>query len=271
VQGIMLVAASVRGRLHAHLGQWREDAFALGAFGDWAIACIADGAGSSRLARVGANLAADEALGELRKGFDTTSLCDRLTDALRAARKALEREAGARDCELRDLSTTLLLIAFRRTRDCDYLGWIGIGDGLIALKNRAGICGVVSDEDHGAFAGETRFLTTGEFEACLTGRARCKEFPSRIGAVMLATDGVSDDFFPTHRRVAELFEADSIAGMTDVAGLPLRGLLPSLSEGEAPLAESLMRWLTYEARGSDDDRTLALLLMTESNGDRAPD
>ena len=42
------VAASVRGKLHAHKAMWREDSFAFDWTGPWSIMVVADGAGSVR-------------------------------------------------------------------------------------------------------------------------------------------------------------------------------------------------------------------------------
>ncbi len=48
-----LLGASVRGKLHAHQAQWRDDAFAWQQAGDWTCIAVADGAGSAPLSRVG--------------------------------------------------------------------------------------------------------------------------------------------------------------------------------------------------------------------------
>src|SRR5258708_14225559 len=52
-----LVAASHRGKTHAHQGTFREDAVAVTATDYWNIMAVADGAGTADLARVGSNLA----------------------------------------------------------------------------------------------------------------------------------------------------------------------------------------------------------------------
>lgn len=275
-EGVSLVGVSVRGRLHAHRGRWREDAFALGRADAWAVACVADGAGSRPLARVGAQVAAQAALTAFQQVSDgdpedasvQKHLCARLTNSMLAAREALEKEAEMRTCDISDLGTTLLVAAFARTPPADLLGWIGLGDGLIAAKTIDGVSKVLHDEDHGTYAGETRFITSRDFSASVTGRAQAIAFPQGLRAVVLSTDGVADDFFPVAERVTELFDADAIPRLKDPDGAPLPGLLPLLvGEAESP-TDRLLHWLAYEARGSDDDRSLVLLLTDTDHGDR---
>ncbi len=74
-----LIGASIRGKLHAHHGVWRDDAFAWGTTQDWTCIAVADGAGSASLSRVGARVACDEgvralteALGDFRLGPEST-------------------------------------------------------------------------------------------------------------------------------------------------------------------------------------------------------
>src|SRR5262249_49932948 len=55
--GYRLVAASHRGKTHAHQGTFREDAVALAATRYWNVMAVGDGAGTADLARVGSNLA----------------------------------------------------------------------------------------------------------------------------------------------------------------------------------------------------------------------
>lgn len=276
-EGVSLVGASVRGRLHAHRGQWREDAFALGRANAWNLACVADGAGSRSLARVGARVAVQAALAslqqtaehDLKDGAAPEQLCARLSSSMLSAREALENEAGRRACKLGEFGTTLLISAFMRASAADLFGWIGLGDGLIAVKTATGVSRVLHDEDHGTYAGETRFLTAQDFHALVTDRAQALAFPERLRALVLATDGVADDFFPLPERVVELFDADAIPRLQNPDGVPLPGLLTLIAREEENKTGQLLRWLSYEARGSDDDRTLVLLLTDTDHGDRS--
>lgn len=56
-----IVVASKRGRSHANVGSFRDDDFAFKDFENngWSIICVADGAGSAKLARQGSKIACD--------------------------------------------------------------------------------------------------------------------------------------------------------------------------------------------------------------------
>ncbi|MBA3825265.1 MAG: protein phosphatase 2C domain-containing protein, partial [Ktedonobacterales bacterium] len=67
--GWQALAASRRGKLHAHEGSYREDAFALSTHEDWLLIAVADGAGSCRLSRVGARVASEAAVAGMAGGL----------------------------------------------------------------------------------------------------------------------------------------------------------------------------------------------------------
>jgi Protein phosphatase 2C len=268
-----LLAASVRGRLHAHQALWRDDAFAWDRIEDWTCIAVADGAGSARLSRVGARLACDEgvrALTAALKGWrpsagedgepsqdDLRRLRTALADAARQALARIAAEAERRGCALRDFHTTYLLLAHVPFADADLLAALQVGDGAIGAYTGPGSCRVLGDADHGAFASETQFLTTLGTENELERRI-VFALPRGLQAVALMTDGVADDFFPESKRLVELMDGDPIPDLKSAQCGPVRGLLHSVladpREGEA-----LAEWLQYEKRGSSDDRTLVLL------------
>lgn len=57
-----IIGASRRGKMHAHKGIYREDAFALDQINGWHLMVVADGGGSCPLSRVGSQLAANAAI-----------------------------------------------------------------------------------------------------------------------------------------------------------------------------------------------------------------
>jgi Protein phosphatase 2C len=143
-----LVAASRRGRSHAHEGSFRDDDFALGydEASGWHYMVVADGAGSAKLSRRGSKVACDAVREPLLAQFSSslgadftaavrryglnsdmasgqiirTALYNTLGAAALVARKAVEGEASANANKLRDYSTTLLLSVCRRF-DVGYL------------------------------------------------------------------------------------------------------------------------------------------------------
>lgn len=257
--GRVVAAASLRGRLHANRGAWREDGFALGAAGGWHVLAVADGAGSSRLARVGAEIACTAARDAVERDLEVTSPAGRfaydeapstedlvalrtvLTSAVRAAIGELERAAEARGVSVQEFSTTLLVTLHRRWAEQDLVATIQVGDGAVCAATADGFRSI-GGADAGQYAGETRFLTTRGIEHTLDHRVSFL-IQERVQLLAVMTDGVADDYFPPAERMPGLLdewlrEADH---------------WPDLEGG-------LLDWLRYERRGSNDDRTVAILL-----------
>jgi hypothetical protein len=268
-----LLAASVRGRLHAHQALWRDDAFAWAAAGEWTCLAVADGAGSAPLARVGARLASEEgarSLAAVLAGWrpqpgadgvptqeDLHRLRAALTGAARQARDAIDAEAGKRGCPARDFSTTCLLLAHIPFAGADLVGALQVGDGAIGLYTGSGACRVLGEADHGAYSSETRFLTTPGIDEELEQRTAFA-LPQGLLALAMMTDGVADDFFPEAERLLALFEGDPALDLETPQGRPLRGVLYD-ALADPRQGEALAEWLQYQKRGSSDDRTLLLL------------
>jgi hypothetical protein len=270
-----LLAASVRGKLHAHHALWRDDAFAWGWTGAWTCVAVADGAGSAPLSRVGARVAcADgvraltEALADVRDRLlpgddglpvqdDLRRLRTLLVGAARQARAGIAREAERRGCPDRDFHTTCLLLVHTPCGDADLVGALQVGDGAVGLYTDQGTCTVLGDADHGTWSSETRFLTTPGIEEEFERRVAFAA-PRGLRGLAVLTDGVADDFFPEGQRLLELFDGDPIADLRAPEGGPLRGLFRGLVDDPRD-GRALGEWLRYEKRGSSDDRTLVLL------------
>jgi serine/threonine protein phosphatase PrpC len=268
-----ILAASVRGKLHAHKGLWRDDAYAFGWVDDWTIIVVSDGAGSAKLSRIGAQIACRESLEELKQllagwklspgkdgQLDQNELRRLRTFLVSAAAKAIkgvQREAQSRDCPVKTMNATLLLMVHVPVGQHDLVGAIQVGDGAVGIYCEDGSCTLMGIADHGEYSSETRFLTTPNIE---------REFEQRVlfsikrGVRCLAAmcDGVSDDFFPEDKRLVELFVGDPITGVQGKDGRTVRGVLHEVvrdpREGKA-----LLEWLGYERRASSDDRTLVLM------------
>jgi hypothetical protein len=264
-----LIGASVRGKQHAHHGTWRDDSFAWGSSGSWTFMAVSDGAGSAELARVGARVACEAAvktLADALKDVDpnagaNAALIDGLALAAKQARTAIRNESLRRNTEERHYHATLLLVAHAETPKGSLIGALQVGDGTVGIY-ADGACTVLGESDHGAYSGETRFLTTFEIDEPWENRVALTAV-ANLQAIAVMTDGVADDFFPENTRLIELFEGNPIEGLTtatggDVRGL-YRGLLPNPPDGQA-----LADWLGYEKRGSFDDRTLVVLFRSDA-------
>jgi hypothetical protein len=272
--GRRLVAASKRGRSHAHKGDFRDDDFELHVDSStgWTLLAVADGAGSARVSRRGSQIAvATSVRTALRQlggspGENLLALVQQLSDpdarrrigsvvyeilghAAHDAVRDIEAEAQAHGYASRDFATTLLLAAWRPLPGAGHLFlsfWCG--DGAIGLYQRGEGVHLLGDADSGEFAGQTRFLDRSIVgnPADLMRRLRVKVVPD-FTALALMTDGVSDPKFETESNLAQ-------AARWDVFWDELQ---PHLDAPEPDRA--LLDWLDFWSPGNHDDRTLALL------------
>ena len=255
-----LAAASVRGKLHAHRGGWREDAYRHGvanaADGTYSVVVVSDGAGSAPLSRVGSNLLCQTALDFLCAQLsqsaplagDSKELIERNLPLLRgvlveAARLALQKirdEAAQRAAKISDFACTLLILVRREWNGQQLCAALQSGDGAIALWNEDETLTLLGEADHGQQSGETRFITSNGMEAELPARVKFSIRP-HLRATMVMTDGIADDYFPETQRLPELFHT----------------VLP-LVEGAPGVGAALLDWIDYEKKGSADDRALVV-------------
>lgn len=276
--GFIAIGGSVRGRLHEHRGEWREDSFGFAQIPGWTISVVSDGAGSAALSRVGSQMAVDgfvKALKPLLTGFkvqannggaqqnDLLRLRAFLDTAAKAALLDVIHESKKRELQPRDFSATMLACVTTPLEDgAMLLAGIQIGDGAIGVHADDGETTVLALADHGDFSSETRFLTTPHISL---------EFPQRcffsvkhgVRALAIMSDGISDDFFPERARLGELFNGDPVEELETPEEQPLRGVLHILQGDEEKDQEALLEWMRYQKRGSSDDRTLLLLVRAE--------
>lgn len=272
--GWSLAAASVRGRLHAHRGAWREDSYEFATKGAWSILAVSDGAGSAALSRVGSRVACSRAVDYMRgelpdappaemddealKTAFLPALRAHLANAAHAALGGLRVAAAERRQPVDAFAATLILVVSCPWGERHLVGCLQVGDGQFALlTDRDGPeCKLLGDADHGAHSSETRFLTTRGVEETLEHRVKFTA-PERLVAMALMTDGVSDDFFPEEKRMIDLFVGHALPGMTGRDGGAVEGVLSSVVPSDTP-GEALREWIEYERKGSSDDRTLLL-------------
>jgi hypothetical protein len=154
------VALSVAGSRHRRAGEVCQDASGWLGGSDWAIAAVADGAGSAPDSAVGARLAVDHALKALQRLHQRRSP-QQLTDwarllavAVRSARWAVDRAARDRQRTPRELACTLM-VAIGLPQG---VAIAQIGDGAVVVSDRTGTLTTLSQPEQGEFANETRFL-----------------------------------------------------------------------------------------------------------------
>ncbi len=256
----LMIAASRRGRSHAHKALPRDDDARIH-YDDtigWHIMAVADGAGSAEFSRVGSETVVETAITELPhllashlpdpnvKDLDA-ALYATLGAAAGRAADALDdmsRETGQR---LQSFSTTLLIGIARKTDEGWFFASISVGDGMVGL--------IANDEpplmmsaDNGEFAGQTTFLRSEIFadKSNITARIHHRTVPD-FTAFMLMTDGVSDPMF-----------ASEAATQDPAAWTALYDQIADLDE------TALLDWLNFKIKGEHDDRTIAILSPIET-------
>ncbi|MDT7780199.1 MAG: hypothetical protein QOC99_2711 [Acidobacteriota bacterium] len=274
-----VVAASRRGRSHAHEGKFREDDFAAATTPEgWYILLVADGAGSARFSREGSRLSCETAartLGELiPKTFDARFdvllrdyasgsnaaekeirklLYQALCGAAFASYKALEVSAAEAGHALKDYATTLLLGLVRQFEQGTFVSSFWIGDGAIALLDGRGSAQLMGTPDGGEFSGQTRFLTMREVVADGAEMLRRVRFTLTrdFGALILMTDGISDPKFGTDKNLASAEKWEEFWREIDGA--------VAFKQVNEDAPQRLLEWMDFLAPGEHDDRTVAVL------------
>jgi hypothetical protein len=164
--GWQLAAAQVRGPGHEARGQECQDFYRVTmARPDELIIAIADGAGSAKLAEIGATVATHQASEQLCTLLSQSNSCPTemalkamLQSAIVAARDALEAEATLRKISSSELATTLILIVARQ----DFVAVGHVGDGATVIADQAGNLIGLTTPPVSDYVNETFFLTSAE-------------------------------------------------------------------------------------------------------------
>ncbi|WP_341525865.1 PP2C family serine/threonine-protein phosphatase [Nostoc sp. UHCC 0302] len=249
-----VVAASVCGTSHIKTKQLCQDAHHWQILADnLLVAAVADGAGSASLGKVGAMVAVETAIENIAvKQITRDSLSDDynvrslLTDALLAAKKAVEDEAAASGKQPQDLATTLIIMVATP----EVVAVAQIGDGLAVAKDRMGNLLALTTPDHGEYINETTFLTS--LNALETAQMRL--WREDIVNVSVLTDGLQ------------------MLALNMVVGEPHKPFFFPLfdfvvkTEDRTQAKEQLVRFLSSDriTQRTDDDLTLIIAAFNNS-------
>jgi hypothetical protein len=240
------IAQSLQGPSHASGGAACQDSNSVSLFGQGRIlvACVADGAGSATFSDTGSKMACAAVMEHAAMHFEMHGGFDNLErgDALRWCEDARERiaaEAAERQCDCRELATTLSVAI--ASPECSV--FFQIGDGAIIAGNY-GAYGVVFWPQTGEYANSTNFLTAEDFRDrldFLTTTSHCSE-------LALLTDGLE--------RLALQFGSQTPHAPFFT---PLFRALRAADDVES-LNEHLRQFLASDSvqSRSDDDKTLIL-------------
>ena len=230
----LVCGASVRGPAHATLGLPCQDAFAYTRMPDGFTVAVADGLGSAPRSDIGAFAATRIAVCHGLRSHEEPSRV--AAGAVARARRALEKQATRDGCELRDLATTLIVVAWRSGR----AGIAHIGDGAVV-----------------GFGGERAWMLS----------------PPGASEYLNEVDPLTADDWFDHVRVSETLPGlDGVAVFTD--GLHHAGLRPDgrphdgffapivgyVRDGGDPSELAVLLEGPKLNEHSDDDKTLVVAL-----------
>jgi serine/threonine protein phosphatase PrpC len=275
-----MVAASQRGRSHAHEAKARDDDFQLyfDNDNDWYILAVADGAGSAKSSRKGSQIATQVAVDvcktqiaehneefcKLIKGFSEDKSDENrkkfgdyfytiVGTSIFKAYKAIENEAITAGKPIKDFSTTLIFSICKKFSFGWFVGAFWVGDGGIGIYNKdTRFLKVLGESDGGEFAGQTRFLTMPEIitDTEIYHRLRF-DIVDDFTALILMSDGITDPKFETDANLLRIEKWDEL--WQDLSNEV------DFSDDNVESADQLLKWLDFWSPGNHDDRTIALL------------
>jgi len=264
-----VAGATRRGKIHAHQGTHREDAFRFSAGPNFTILCVADGAGSAKFSRLGSHVAVQRVteylakeLAQIEPAVENSSeallafLKAQISKAVCSACLALEEIAANASASPRDFRSTLLTALRYHGKSQQLLLTNQIGDGAICvLFNDKTVqrCGAA---DSGEFSGEV-----GCFLPDDCARKKALEVQSiaaeKVECLVLCSDGIEDPFYPMEKRAPDIFR-QLYSGVKKSLPNFDQPLQPPILTQDS-VAAGLAQWLGFERRGENDDRTLLLL------------
>jgi hypothetical protein len=249
-----VIGGTTRGRVHANDGTHREDAMAIAASPHLVILIAADGAGSSRWSRVGAETACRTVLNTLTPALThpEADLGVLLRESVSQACRVIEEVAHRTGEPTREFRSTLLAACWLRTPDGESLHAIQVGDGaMVARRSDGSVLRLVNDVQ-GEYSGEvSAFLPD---ENALAAVAVQHE-ASDVQAVLVMTDGVEDPFYPLQRHGGRIVDQFYL-GVRDGSPMLDRQGAHGPIVGSPRALEHLREWLAFERRGENDDRTI---------------
>lgn len=278
-----VVAASQRGRSHAHGGSPRDDHFKVAYLEKcgWYVLAVADGAGSAQYSRKGSALACETSVGHCTDFLSDDSKLSAfencissygqnanddsrkmLGDAIHQmignaafkSYKAIEAEAANKGVPIKNYATTLLLAVCKKFDFGWFVASFWVGDGAMCIYDKERhYFKLLGTPDEGEFAGQTRFITMPEiFRDATSFYNRLKfSIEQDFTALMLMTDGVSDPMFETDANLNRIEKWDALwANITEEV---------KLVDDNSESQYQLLKWLDFWSQGNHDDRTIAIL------------
>jgi serine/threonine protein phosphatase PrpC len=276
---LTVIAASLRGRSHAHEGKYREDDFCIQYMEEtgWHIFICADGAGSAKFSRRGSELACETALqlitdklgrednqlnaalvklGGSQEPADLEKLRQLSYNVLmlsaHQAHTAIQKQAKESQATPRDFASTFIVVISRVVESRWFFASFAIGDGGAGALLDDGTLLSLTAPDSGDFAGQTVFVTMPQVFSdtnTLLGRTKAA-FCHNLKFIAVMTDGITDPIFQSDANLASSTEWEK-----------WQQQLAQVVNFDTPtpgVEISLLDYLNFPSPGNHDDRTLLI-------------
>jgi hypothetical protein len=273
IYGKTLIAASKRGRSHAHEGKFRDDDFDVKWLPEtgWLIVAVSDGAGSAEFSRKGAQIACSTFVNELTEKLssqETNTKIEAIEDPniqeqalghllLTVSHKAalnIQDFSEKVEQPIKKFSATFLGYVAKKINEQWLICAVGIGDGAIAIVGDDDRLYLMNKPDGGEYVGQTRFLTTPEVWKNPQHRVISARV-DRIRYIFSMTDGVSDPKFETDNNLLDIRK-----WLVFIDDVFIKGEHPvNFLSRSSSLESDLLAWLDFWSKGNHDDRTLTIL------------
>lgn len=168
-----------------HAGEEGQDRFAVALSKKGIVLCVSDGAGSTKLGGIGAEVACEAFVGRFKSYADSAAPTDsQVLDVVRAIRIALGERALELGAGMEELSCTLVGAAIG-PKQATFVQ-VGDGAGVLARRRKGGVNHEIAVwPSEGEAINETTFLTSANAEA----RLQVRRVPTPQ-SVTLFSDGI---------------------------------------------------------------------------------
>ena len=219
-----------------------------------AVAIVADGLGSAELSDIGSRLAVEYSMKSIEMSLNNSitdfNMLDYIRTAFIAAYKAVELESENNDNSIELYDTTLTMAVL--INSTLFYGHSGDG-GIIALTTKGTYEQVTNQQ---------RDTMGRVFPLFFTDKWEFGEYEKKVCAVLLATDGMLEPFFPIYLKDEEVKIHVSLAEFFMDNGID--------EYGEEETTARIGDYISKISSVSDD-KTIAVLINTKIKPDEQPD
>jgi hypothetical protein len=138
-----------------------------------------------------------------------------------------------------------------------------VGDGFMAALKKNGEAIRIGGSHSGSYSGEVVCFVPdpGVNSYYQSSIEKIAPLPAEeVEAVLICTDGVEDPFFPIDKNIGDMFSQLKDGFHKPVGDVTYpEGCEPKSIVGAPNPGSELLRWLGYEKRGENDDRTAVLI------------